>query len=366
MKPLHKIFLVLFLFVLTSCGQAISPFRAVPTDTSVSPTVNPIPSTPIPLTTTNTPLPEPVFYTNPVTYDVTYTVIVQNGGFTITDLRVYQPRLVEWDNQKNVVVNSVSPHPASESVDPVYGNGIYYWKLSGQPASGSAQPFTFEADVTVYEVLTQIDPAAVQPYNTSDSMYTLYTRAEKFIEADDPAMIELAGQVAGGEQNPYLIARKFYDYIIQNFRFKSTNQGLLGAKAFLEAKKGEAGDFAALFVALCRVKGIPARPVVGAVAQSGTDASTVWAEFYLEPLGWIPVDVERGLAQPEKRDYYFGNMDNERIILNKGYNIPLTPAAPDNFVAAYLQVPFYWFWGSSGDANKVTLERSVWTVTKLP
>jgi transglutaminase-like putative cysteine protease len=133
-----------------------------------------------------------------------------------------------------------------------------------------------------------------------------------------------------------------------------------------DSKDGEAGDFAALFVALCRARGIPARPVVGAYTQSGLNSQTIWAEFYLEQVGWIPVDAEAGLNNVEKRNYYFGNVDNGRIILNKGYNITLVPAAPDNFTAAYLQVPFYWFWGSGGDSSTVTLQRSLWSVTKVP
>jgi hypothetical protein len=64
--------------------------------------------------------------------------------------------------------------------------------------------------------------------------------------------------------------------------------------------------------------------------------------------------------------YYFGNLDNARIIINKGFNIPLVPAAPENFEAAYLQVPFYWFWGSAGDSTSVILTRNNWTVTKIP
>jgi transglutaminase-like putative cysteine protease len=316
--------------------------------------------------TTSTAQSNSVLFTNPATYDLTYEAAVTNGSFIITDLSVYQPCPVEWDSQKNVVVKSVSPASASKNLDSVYGNGIYCWNISGQPGPGTALTFSVKANLTVYETLTQINAAAVQPYNSNSAVYALNTKAEKYIESNDPAIIQLAGQIAGQEQNPYLTARKFYDYIIQNYNFKILNQGLRGAKAMADTKEGEAGDFAALFVALCRARGIPTRPIVGATAQSGLNNLTVWAEFYLEQVGWIPVDAMAGLVDAGKRDYYFGNMDNGRIILNKGYNITLVPAAPDNFTAAYLQVPFYWFWGSGGDSSTVTIQRSLWSVTKLP
>jgi transglutaminase-like putative cysteine protease len=95
----------------------------------------------------------------------------------------------------------------------------------------------------------------------------------------------------------------------------------------------------------------------------------VWAEFFIENLGWIPVDPTLGQTtpgNPGKPDYYFGSMDNQRVILNKGFNIQLDPAGPDGFIAPFLQVPLWWYWGSSGDGNSVSLERTSWKVTPIP
>jgi transglutaminase-like putative cysteine protease len=89
----------------------------------------------------------------------------------------------------------------------------------------------------------------------------------------------------------------------------------------------------------------------------------VWAEFYLEGVGWIPVDATVG--QVRNRDYYFGNMDNQRVILNKGLNFPLDPPAPGHILATHLQTPTWWFWGTSGNARTLTIERTAWAVTPL-
>lgn len=356
------------MILLTGCGkQEVDPGA---TATAVPPTAIPSPTstaTPAPVpTATATLLPEPVFYTNPQEYQVEYSVRVANGNFTLTDLRVYQPRLVEWDSQKNVQEVSVSPAPSQSSADPVFGNGIYFWKLSGQPKPGGYVDFVFQTKVTVDEILTQINPDEITAYKTGDPAYVLNTRPEKFIESDDAQIVALANQIAGDEQNPYLMARKFYDAILQKISFRIAGEGLKGALWAARNNKGEAGDFAALFVALCRAKGIPARPVVGYTASSGLDQATVWSEFFIEPFGWIPVDPTAGQRQVNRTGYYFGNLDNARIIINKGFNIPLVPAAPENFEAAYLQVPFYWFWGSAGDSTSVILTRNNWTVTKIP
>jgi transglutaminase-like putative cysteine protease len=106
--------------------------------------------------------------------------------------------------------------------------------------------------------------------------------------------------------------------------------------------------------------------VVGYWAISGTDQNHVWAEFYLENIGWIPVDPTIGQSQPAKHDYYFGSMDNQRVILSKGFNIPLNPPTSNSYVTPLMQTFAYFFWGSSGDANTVGADRTLWNVTPNP
>ena len=367
MNRISGIFLAMAI-LMSGCGKPdVSPTAIPPIIATDTQTINYSPSATQTASPTGTPttLPEPVFYTNPQEYLVEYSVRVANGSFTLTDLHVYQPRLVEWDSQRNVQEVSVSPVANQASRDPVYGNGIYFWKLAGQPKPGEYVDFVFQTKVTVYEIMTQINPEEITGYNINDPVYILYTRAEKYIESDDPQMVALADQIAGDEQNPYRMARKFYDHITRTVAYNKT-AGLQGALSTSQSKRGEAGDFAALFVALCRAKGIPARPVVGYNARSGLDQATVWAEFSVEPFGWIPVDPVSGRQQATMANYYFGNLENTRIIINKGYNIPLVPSAPDNFQPVYLQVPFYWYWGSAGDSNTVILTQNNWTVQKNP
>ena len=55
-----------------------------------------------------------------------------------------------------------------------------------------------------------------------------------------------------------------------------------------------------------------------------------WDEFYVETLGWVPVDPslgDDGTRAPsplgenvDARAYYFGNLDNRHVTLTKGLN----------------------------------------------
>ena len=66
----------------------------------------------------------------------------------------------------------------------------------------------------------------------------------------------------------------------------------------LDRGNGDCGAYSALFVAACRANGIPAREVWGVTkastrfAPAGHLASHVWAEVYLDGLGWVPVEPQ--------------------------------------------------------------------------
>ena len=42
-----------------------------------------------------------------------------------------------------------------------------------------------------------------------------------------------------------------------------------------------------------------------------------WAEFYVEGIGWIPVDPTMGDKNDSRKQYYFGAMDNARLCVSK-------------------------------------------------
>lgn len=381
--------MTLYLFLLVGCDTpspstqqkltSPSPTLVPPIQTLITPTFPPSTPTYTQLTATLVPPtvtqiaptvtvsfpPNPVVYQNPQNYQVTYIISVYNKDFKMDKLLVYQPRPVEWDAQENVKIEKVFPPPTHEGVDPIFGNGIYHWFRESEPTPGERQDFEMVFTFTAYETETEIDTELVQDYRQDDAIYELYTKTERFIEVTDPQIIELANQIAEDETNPYLLARKYYNYVIDNSHYKILGEGLRGAMALVDTGIGECGDYASLFIALCRAAGIPARPVVGYWAISGIEQTHVWAEFYLEPFGWIPADPTIGQLKPSQRDYYFGNMDNQRVILNKGFNIQLDPPGPNNHVATFLQVPLWWFWGS-GDADGTYLEPTTWVVEKLP
>lgn len=342
--------------------EEYSPYNSQPTWTiPAPPSFTPVAEP----SSTSAPIVNSVIQKNPRKYRVDFVAILKNDGFAPNKILIYQPRPIAWDGQQDVVIEMVSPQPSKEGADPVFGNGLYYWNLNSMPRAGESIPIKIQFTYTAYEIAAQMDPNTVQPYNKESPLYKLYTRSEPFIETNDPQIVGLADRVASGEKNPYLLAQKFYEYVVNNTRYRLVGKGLLGAKALLVNKEGECGDYASLFIALARAKGIPARSVVGYWAITGIEQTHVWAEFYIEGVGWIPVDPTIGQQSMSKREYYFGNMDNQRVILEKGFNIPMDPPTDDHDIASLMQGPYWWFWGE-GDGNTMSLELTTWNVSSVP
>jgi transglutaminase-like putative cysteine protease len=77
----------------------------------------------------------------------------------------------------------------------------------------------------------------------------------------------------------------------------------------------------------------------------------VWADFYLENYGWVPVDVTFKLYSPLSGDY-FGKVDVEKsgIIFSKEVYLPLQIGDTVQY-APILQHYSWWYWDSGGSGN---------------
>ena len=113
----------------------------------------------------------------------------------------------------------------------------------------------------------------------------------------------------------------------------------------LKKSKGDAYDFAVIYTALLRAAEIPALTDGGVLV--GSDLMTQshwWTEFYIDKVGWIPVDPALGAGLEYKkwsdsgiesdRDYYFGNIDSHHITFSRGWN-QLKPFSADNKIVQH-------------------------------
>jgi len=160
---------------------------------------------------------------------------------------------------------------------------------------------------------------------------------------------DLAAKVTAGKTDTLAKARAIYDYVFSTMRYDKTGTGWGRGDVLYacDAKKGNCTDFHSLFIAMARSQGIPARFEIGfplpADKHSGEIAGYhCWSDFYVEGRGWIPVDISEAWKHPEKRDYFFGSHDANRVQFSMGRDLRLNPPQQGKllnyFVYPYVEV----------------------------
>ncbi|RJX29124.1 MAG: transglutaminase domain-containing protein [Dethiobacter sp.] len=133
-----------------------------------------------------------------------------------------------------------------------------------------------------------------------------YLQPSTNIESDHPEIVDRAQKITAASRNDLEKALAIFYFVLDHMKYAlnspSRNSGALTA---LRSKSGVCEDYAALFVALCRASGVPARQVNGYADPKGSGKiwnlapgetfalrgyRHSWAEFYIKGLGWLPAD----------------------------------------------------------------------------
>jgi len=142
-----------------------------------------------------------------------------------------------------------------------------------------------------------------------------FLAASPYIESDAPEIVSLSRDLAAGPGAERERARLFYDFVLKRLSYvvQAETQGALGALA--NPTQADCTEFAALFIALTRAAGIPARPVFGYLYEadrSTYEISHLWAEFWEEGQGWVNADPTNGTLEPDR---YFARVESNYIPL---------------------------------------------------
>jgi transglutaminase-like putative cysteine protease len=204
------------------------------------------------------------------------------------------------------------------------------------------QPTVFEVqyEYTVYGVRFLLDPEEVTQIDAHDSALETFTGEGPHVVFTDKIRA-LSARLVGPATNPLIIARRLYDWVTDSIRYSyaqeySTIRNI--SDHCLVHGNGDCGEETLLFITLCRYNGIPARWQSGWLTFPGELNIHDWAEIYLAPYGWIPVDPYMGIRATQYlkgmseerrefvRDFYFGGLDQYRMAANSDHCQQLTPA----------------------------------------
>jgi len=157
--------------------------------------------------------------------------------------------------------------------------------FQGDDLQGAGQSVTGD----VFELR---DPRTLAP-GPPDPGASRFLSAEPFLESDAPEVVAEARRAVAGAEAPRLRAERLVRHVHAILEKKPT-VSLPSAREVLKTRVGDCNEHTALYVAMARSLGLPARVAVGLVYLRGAFYYHAWPEVYLaEPDGrglWLPVD----------------------------------------------------------------------------
>lgn len=248
------------------------------------------------------------------------------------NLRIWIP-LPQSDPYQTIQgMNIESPFPYSKHREREYGNEYIYLQIPATKISTLTE-VAIRFHVTRLEHRLYLDPRPVRGLPSSDTSATLkrYSQPDRLVPLNG-IIGELSEQKTRGVQNPLSKARAIYDYVVATLRYDKSGVGWGNGDAVwaCTAKHGNCTDFHSLLIGMIRSAGIPARFEIGFPIPEDHHEGAIpgyhcWAEFYVEPYGWIPVDASEAWKHSERKEYFFGAHDAHRVQFTIGRDIRLDP-----------------------------------------
>lgn len=269
----------------------------------------------------------------PVKQNVRYQVAVKPGHPRLkpgAKVQAWLPFPQEYQQQGEVrLIRTDPPHRALSE------NGLPHRALYFEDTVKDAEhppKFSAEFEYVTSAYVPKLDPAKVEPYDTQSDVYQQYTAERPPHIVFSPEVKQLAKEIAGNETNPLKKALLVFHWVSDNIPWCSEMEyGIIPniSEKALKARRGDCGAQGLTFITLCRAVEVPARWQSGWQTKPGNWNMHDWAEFYVEPWGWIPADASYGVqkhSDPRVRDFLCGHMDPYRLIVNLDYARELQPA----------------------------------------
>jgi transglutaminase-like putative cysteine protease len=264
------------------------------------------------------------------TFQFSYKAEISDIPEGTRELRIWIPYPTTDAHQEIQDVQVKGPGKSAVYTEPEYHNSILFIPIEN-PGAG---PVTVEVDFKVqrWEYLRR-DYANFKPVSVHafDPAMQKYLGPDRLVPLND-RIKKIAEEVTRGKKSDLDKARAIYDYTLANMKYDKSGEGWGHGDIIFacDSKRGNCTDFHALLIGLCRVSGIPARFSIGFPLPDKRGEGQIagyhcWAEFYVSGYGWVPVDASEAWKHPEKKDYFFGGHDENRVQLSTGRDLVLRP-----------------------------------------
>ncbi|MHC4875978.1 MAG: transglutaminase-like domain-containing protein [Planctomycetota bacterium] len=256
-------------------------------------------------------------------------------------IRVWLPVPSSTSHQLIQLESANLPTKSQTTRDEKFGNCMLYFETQ-VPGDGSLE-FELTFDVTRAEVKGLVK--ATSALAAAERMQFL--KPNRLVPiTGKPLDLLRAVQLP---KTPLELGRALYDRVGEHMAYDKSRPGYGNGDSVwaCDSRFGNCTDFHSLFISLARAKGLPARFEIGFPIPEERGTGTIggyhcWALFHSAKHGWVPADISEADKHPELKDYYFGNLTENRVMFSRGRDIDLVPqqaGQPLNFfVYPYAEV----------------------------
>jgi len=187
------------------------------------------------------------------------------------------------------------------------------------------EPVVLRATATVARDEIARDPTAATGGAPDAVAFAPELASSRVVEVNDEVR-RISAEAIAGKTGVVERARALYDWVFDHMQYDKSvpGWGLGDIPYCLKVGKGNCTDFHTLFIALARADGIPARWNVGFPLAYGDGTPGA---------GWIPVDISEARKHPELKDYFFGHLSGNRILMSRARDFRLPDdATPRNYL----------------------------------
>ncbi len=260
-------------------------------------------------------------------------VRVDSGGAeerANTVIDIYLPLAVNNAQQQVLSETLNSPVEGVFETEDVYGNRYWHGRIS-EPLK---EPLTIELTTTVRRTASTINDPKSSPALSSSEQQELqrFLKENNRVLVSHPVLKPILTEIrqAAASEDPAVISRAIYDWVIENVEYKKIGNGWGNGDTFWACNEryGNCTDFHSLFISLARSENIPARFEMGFPVPTDRDSGTIgghhcWVEFYLPSVGWFPIDASEAFKHPEKKEMLYGSHNEDRIHFSTGRDLVL-------------------------------------------
>ncbi len=273
-----------------------------------------------------------------------YETVIKDLPASAKTVDIWLPIPPDTPSQDVKSMDIRSPVEGKIGREPVYGNQIWHARFNVE----NHKPIRITQRVEVVRRERRDADIRRKPNPPGEHQLDLFEKPNRLVPINK-RFAKMAADQTRDQRDPMTMAKALYDYVLGWMSYDKTGRGWGRGDAnyACDVRRGNCTDFHSFFIALSRSANIPARFWIGfgIPAERGDGAVGgyhCWAEFWVLQRGWIPVDISEADKDPARTQYFFGRLDENRIVYTVGRDLTLTPrqaGPPVNFfIYPYVEV----------------------------